>query len=218
MKIIGLRIEKYIGTNVEGHNCDFRYYDDELERHVLCAVLSDGKKVEIYLTNEYGECGSGWCTASWGRIEVKEVSRFGGYTHKPIKDLIIGDIDLTDVPENIANDVFSVDYSGYDDYYPSGGYSVDMSLFQQTIRHKDKRPVWIFIGNSNTGKSFLSSKLNELTIYETDSSKILPDVIKEDVVVLGNKYNFEVDEIKKRLFGDCEVCVVKFEIEQEEIN
>ena len=32
MKIIGLRIEKYIDKEVSGHNCDFEYNDAEFEK------------------------------------------------------------------------------------------------------------------------------------------------------------------------------------------
>jgi len=32
MKIIGLRVEKYIGTEVSGHNFSFEYKDAEFEK------------------------------------------------------------------------------------------------------------------------------------------------------------------------------------------
>jgi hypothetical protein len=208
MEIIGLRIEKYIGKNICGHNCDFEYYDDELERHVFCAITKENKKVEITLSEEYGECGSGWTTASWGYITVEEVARFNGYTHKPRKRLIIDDIDPNS--EDIDNEVFSVSYDGGDSYYPSGEYTVNMDLFVETPRHKDKRPVWLFKGSSSLGKSYLAAKLNDLTVYETDSSDVLPEQIKEDVIVLGNKYDYDVEDIKKVIFGDCELIIVYF--------
>jgi hypothetical protein len=64
MKIIGLRIEKYIDTEVSGHNCNFDYQDVGFEKHIICGVLSDKRKVEIELSRSEGECGSGWTTAS----------------------------------------------------------------------------------------------------------------------------------------------------------
>ena len=51
MKIIGLRVEKYIDKGISGHNCDFEYTDEEFEKHILCAVLSNNEKVEIQLSN-----------------------------------------------------------------------------------------------------------------------------------------------------------------------
>lgn len=213
MKIVGLKIEKYIGKSVSGHNCDFEYVDDEFERHILFGILSNDKKVRIELSTEDGVCGSGWTTASWGHIDVQEVTKFDGYTYKPKKNIVIDDIFPHDEKEYIKNQVFSVSYDGGDSYYPSGGYHVDMDLFIKTDRHKDKRPVWIFTGESNSGKSFLSSHITELNTYETDSNSVLPENITEDIIVLGNKYEFSIDDVRNKIYGEHELCIVSFEIE-----
>lgn len=209
MKIIGLRIEKYIDKEVSGHNCDFEYKDAEFEKHIICGVLSDNRKVEIELSRSEGECGSGWSTASWGNIKVTEVKKFNGYTHIPKELLNIDDIQ-PNFDGDTSNDVFSVDCDGGDNYYPSGGYDVKMELFKETERAKNLRPVWIFKGKSNSGKSFLASKLTELEVYETDSNEVLPDSIVASVIVLGNKYDFTIDAIKEKLFGEVEINIVDF--------
>ena len=210
MKIIGLRIEKYIDKSVSGHNCDFTYEDSEFERHIICAVLDDNTKVEIKLSCSEGECGSGWTTASFGYIDIVEVTKFDGYNYIPKQPLVIDDIKLNNNIEEYSNDVFYVSEYGGDSYYPNGGYSVNMDLFKELPRSCDSRPVWIFFGESNLGKTFLSSKLNDMEVYETDSSNILPEIITANVVVLGNKYKYDIDDIKKRLFGDVEVRYVEF--------
>jgi hypothetical protein len=212
MKIVGMKIEKYVGTVVDGHNCDFEYRDAELEKHILFGVLSDAKKVKITLSETFGECYSGWTTASWGNVDVEYVTHFGGYTFRPKKEILIDDLLPGQIPDDISNDVFSYSKDGGDEYYPGGSYHVNMDLFIETVRHKEKRPVWIFKGSSNAGKSFLASNLSGLSVYETDASDVLPDVITEDVIVLGNKYLFNVEEIREKLFGECEICVVNFEI------
>lgn len=209
MKIIGLRIEKYIDKEVSGHNCDFEYKDAEFEKHIICGVLSDNRKVEIEMSVSKGECGSGWSTASWGNIKVTEVKKFNGYTHIPKEVLNVEDVE-PNFEGNISNDVFSIDEDGGCNYYPSGGYNVNMELFKETIRAKNLRPVWIFKGKSNSGKSFLASKLNDLEIYETDSNEKLPDVITASVIVVGNKYDFEIDDLKKLIFGEVEIQIVDF--------
>jgi hypothetical protein len=48
------------------------------------------------------------------------------------------------------------------------------------------------------------------TKYETDKANKLPNSITEDIVVIGNKYQFTIEEITEKLFGDCEVIPVKF--------
>lgn len=209
MKIIGLRIEKYIDKQISGHNCDFEYTDAEFQKHIICGVLQDNRKVEIELSCEEGECGSGWTTASWGNIKVTEVKMFSGYTFTPNDILFIDDIELN-FKGNISNNVFSVDYDGDDSYYPSGGYTVNMELFKETIRYKKLRPVWIFKGKSNLGKSYLSSKLCNIDVYETDSNEILPDSITASVIVLGNKYPFDLEHIKSKIFGEVEIQIVEF--------
>lgn len=209
MKIIGLRIEKYIDKEISGHNCDFTYTDAEFEKHIICGVLDDNRKVEIELRRSEDQCGSGWTTASYGHIQVVEVKKFNGYTHIPIGMLTIEDVE-PGFEGDISNKVFSVEYDGGDSYYPSGSYSIKMELFRPTIRAKEKRPVWIFKGKSNSGKSFVASKLKDLEVYETDSNEKLPDTITASVVVLGNKHRFSISEIKKRIVGKADVQVVDF--------
>ncbi|QWU14233.1 hypothetical protein SAMN04487895_101523 [Paenibacillus sophorae] len=210
MKIIGMKIEKYIGQTVSGHNCDFEYTDVELERHIIFGILSDNRKVKIKLWEEEGECGSGWCAASWGRIEIEEVERFDGYTFKLKAPITVPDLLPEKDYDDVENDVFSVYYDGGDGYYPNGGYSVDMDLFIQTIRHKDKRPVWVFKGSSNRGKSYIAAHINGLEVYETDSQETLPDSITSDVIVLGNKNTYTIDELEPKIFGNYELHIVDF--------
>ena len=129
-RIVGLREEKYVGQVVKGHNCDFTYSDEVLKRHVILAVSeATDKKVELTLSEEYGECGSGWCTASWGKWEYKDVETFAGKTHTTKYSVPL--VDLRDDCENFQCDFFSFDYNGGCDYYPSGGYSINMEMFEE---------------------------------------------------------------------------------------
>ena len=209
MKIIGLRIEKYIDKEISGHNCIFEYKDAEFEKHIICGVLNDNRKVEIELSRSEGECYSGWTIASWGHIKVTEVKKFNGYTFIPKEPLFIEDVE-PNFDGDISNEVFSVDSYGGDNYYPSGGYNVNMELFKETVRNKNLRPVWVFKGKSNSGKSFLASKLNELDVYETDSNEVLPESIVASVIVLGNKYDFNLEDVKSKIFGEVEIQIVDF--------
>ena len=45
MKIVGLRVEKYIGQEISGHNCDFEYTNAEFEKHIICCTdkVSNGE-------------------------------------------------------------------------------------------------------------------------------------------------------------------------------
>lgn len=132
-KVIGLRLEKYLGTTCSGHNCDFEYGKEERDRHViLLKDVDSGVKVELTLSEEEGECGSGWCTASWGEFDWTEVESFTGKTHT-IKEEILLDLSKLSLgdcyEDSIDNEVFYFSGCGGDAYYPSGGYKVDMDLF-----------------------------------------------------------------------------------------
>lgn len=221
MKFIvkSLRVEKYIGKSIEGHNCDFNYYSEEKVRYILNCETGTGyalQKWELVLWDEDGECGSGWCSASWGHGEIKKVENFVGITHKPIKELSFDfniDKDDNELPD-INNDIFSIDYDGGDSYYPSGYASVEMELFEEIIRNKEKIPVWIFSGDSCLGKTYLAQIISNSgyhkEVYETDSNETLPDEITADIIVLGNKYSFTIEEIDKRIKLEHELIKVEF--------
>jgi len=73
-----------------------------------------------------------------------------------------------------------------------------------------KRNVWVFMGKSNIGKSFLAHRLEGFSVFETDCSLQLPSEIIHDIVVLGNKYKHSLKEVKKRLPENVNLIVVNF--------
>jgi hypothetical protein len=221
INIIGMRIEKYIGTGISGHNCNFQYFNKECEKHILLGInMDNNNKIKIEFSNIEMECQSGWCVSNIAEMNIVKIKNFGGYTFRPKKKLIL-DLDLKLCENNknyylenmnnrIENDIFIFDELGDDKYYPTGFYQINTEQFEKTIRHRENRLVWIFKGKSNVGKSFLANKLKKMTIYETDYNAILPDEIIEDVVVIGNKYNFTIEDIKKNIFGNFNLILVDF--------
>lgn len=82
---------------------------------------------------------------------------------------------------------------------------------KKSKRYLEKRPVWIFKGDSMLGKSYIASFLNEnKEIYETDSCETLPSTIYADIIVLGNKYKYTINEIKLRIPSDSKIIEVEF--------
>lgn len=208
--VLGLRVEKYVGESVDGHNCDFEYTPAVFERHVLLLTGVYGLKYELYLWNTEGECGSGWCTASFGHIDLKQVKNFAGWTHR-ITDKTSIEFNIED--EAIDTKVFSYHDDGGCNYYPSGYAHVNVELFDPfPERILEKRPVLIFHGDSCTLKSHLAA-LSGKCVLELDSLELsdgLPDFIVEDIIVVGNRNLFELNEVKSRIFGDAEIIDVKF--------
>jgi len=78
-----------------------------------------------------------------------------------------------------------------------------------------RRKVYIFQGPSGLGKSFLGgiiSKEGELSVFETDAlpkGQGLPEVIAEDVIILGNRHGFSIEEVEDRIADKDVTDVVK---------
>lgn len=207
LKVKGLRLEKFTYEDNTGEN-------QETDRYILYVIDERNKKYELSAWIEEGECYSGYCGASFGYLRLKDVNNFKNTTHTPIKDLVI-DIKAEDISEDmdLENDIFKL-YDCGDYYYPCAGFEFNMDLFKPTNRRLVNRPVWLFIGESNIGKSYLASIIAEneyKTVYETDSNEQLPNEIIADVIVKGNKYDFSIEDIKDSIFGEYELIIVNFD-------
>lgn len=217
-KIVGLRREKYIGIEISGSNCDFEYTDSEFERDVILMVDTEGQKVELTLYVEEGECGSGWCSASFAKYVWTEVDNFAEKTHATINPVVIdiNEGDLETDEDDLTTEVFYISELGGCRYYPSGYYTVDMGKFKEVGVLQTNRPVHIFYGDSNLCKSHLAA-LTGKSVFETDAmpTSKLPSIITEDIVVIGNRYDVLMDDVKLALYGECKVVLVEF---KEEIN
>lgn len=206
--IVGMTNTFYVKDSWNGHNCNFTITKMVGERHTLYGH-SDGKPISISLSEFEGECSSGWCIASWADIIVNEVKEFPPFSYFPCKS----PMEITFDSANDYIDCAAFEYSshGDDEYYPSGYYSINFENFKQTPRYSDKRVVFVFCGASGLGKTYLAGKLEEVDVYETDSNKDLPDVIYADVVVVGNKYKHEIEDVKNKLFENPCVRICRFE-------
>ena len=211
-KVVGMREEKYVGKAVYGHNCNFIYEDEEMTRHIILLTDRRGNcNFELTLQEDQGECGSGWCMASYGVCTFKQVGTFAGKTHTITEETLL-ELDIRALYE-ISNEVFYFSECGGDEYYPSGSYSIKEGVFTpiKTLP-LTKRPVHIFKGDSNTCKSYLAS-LTGKTLFETDSVKSfeeLPNVLTEDIIVVGNRWECDIEQLKTKVFGDSAIILVNF--------
>ena len=220
LKIVGLLVKEIINDYCEGHNCDFTYEKIEDEEYVLMCedifhIDEYGKeyhnKYEITLRSEYGECGSGWTTASYGFADIKLVNNFRPWNYKPKQQIIFENISIKEMDSpDFSCEYFRWSYDGGDRYYPTGYVDVNLNCFEELPRNMKKRPVWIFKGCSGLGKTSLAIQLENEDVYDTDISSKLPECITESVVVLGNKYGHTLEDIKTRLFGNPEIILVDF--------
>ena len=68
MRILGMNIQKYVGKTVEGSSGNF-VYKKEIKTAFLLYGEEAEKKFQIRIWEEEGLCGSGYTSASWGRMK-----------------------------------------------------------------------------------------------------------------------------------------------------
>ena len=106
-RVHSLRIEKTMT-----YNDKYGEYEDN-KIYILNCISDCNKKYEVRLWTIYGDCYSGWCSASWGYGVIKVVDSFVGMTHRPVKELEF-ELDMNmdtatmDLPD-MDNDIFGID-------------------------------------------------------------------------------------------------------------
>lgn len=225
--VVGMRKTYYVGAapgeGDDGTTCD-NYNPMHKETCAKYEIMLIASRTHLHyiieIKNSRGWCGSGYCTASWYNLNVHHCyDGFGPMTHKvksPSLYLVVNKKDPEAYwmceADGFSTNLFTIQDND-DGYYPDGWVTVNEELFELLPRAINRRPVWIFAGESGLGKSTIGMLLSQnktLTVYETDKSNTLPDIIYADIVVLGNKYNFDLREIKERLFDDPKVILVDF--------
>ena len=94
-RVIGLNIEKFLNTHVYGGNCDFEYEDKTDDKfHIIVKDINNDRYFDITLYESYGECGSGWCSASYGECQVTEVSPNTPFSHCPKFPIITNNLEI----------------------------------------------------------------------------------------------------------------------------
>lgn len=89
--------------------------------------------------------------------------------------------------------------------------SKNIHIFNKTIKHKEKRPVWIFGGSYNNAIKYFGKKMKS---YSIDENKILPTVITSNSIIMSSyssDLNITIEDIKKNCIGNNEYIFVGFE-------
>ena len=198
-KIISARVLSIVRPITEGHNCDFTDVPMSVKEYEI--ILEEqgrswGTQLwQLHLSSSSGQCGSGWCTASWGHYELRRVSDRGPATHLPVQEIMV-ELDPEHLPEYFECEAFSWSDYGGDEYYPSGSVSFNVELFKPTGRGHQKPLVWVFSGVSNLGKSTLAQH-SGMKVYETDQAEELGDeMVCAQVIVIGGKYPHSIDGVR----------------------
>jgi hypothetical protein len=214
--ILGMRVITFQNNRLSGHNCSFqneKFQDDKYQ----IVVLYGSVLVELECSTTHGQCGSGWTTASWGNISYKILEEIGSLHYTPIEYSQIS-FDLNDIPSHLEHNLFKYSEYGYDDYYPGGGFTIEMDAWRSTGRKPEKPMVHVFCGHSGTGKSTVAS-LTEKTVIESDSfetsdafidSLEITKPMGDAIIVVGGKHQIDLDTVTALLEEHNTVVKVNF--------
>ncbi len=202
LRVVGMKKHHYIGEVIEGHNCYFTYKEEPMTEYIIC-LSGEEARYELSLSESFGECPSGWTTASFGHADLRKLSEgepFGGITHVPKKDLD-SQIEYPLESKKYECIFFEYDSDGGERYYPVGSVCVNEESFEETGRGFPQVPVWIFYGPSNLGKSYIAHLVEDKIVFESDAYDTLPEKIAADIVVIGNKHGYTLEDVSSRIDG-----------------
>lgn len=186
--IKSIRIEKHIQKI---SNNEFIEYEKNIFN---CKDKEKSYEIELYY--KYLNCGERNAI-----FKINEVKHFSGVSMVAKEEILI---EIDENQKEIHNSIFDYNISKFRIYFDK---------FKSTNRLKKIRPVWILNGKSGLGKSYLSAIImnnSDLTIYETDMSPELPEIIIEDIIVIGNKYKYSTEEIDSKIYGKHESIYINF--------
>jgi len=196
-KIIkGLRInqvpmEKYINKD----EYTSRYNDDIISEYEFL-YLEDGKLYSECFALEEGECYSGYCGAEWIHSSNKVPVQSLGTLHYIPKGKLEVDYISTDYD---GNEYFTM-YINDCAYYPFASIQIKFDNWIDTKRGKDNKQIYIFSGPSAVGKSFIANSTS-LKVFETDAYCLTKLDVSYDIIVIGNKHAYTVQEITEYFIG-----------------
>jgi hypothetical protein len=211
--LVGVREFKEIQDSCEHGTSEMTQYIVFLSQGA-----EDNKKLFSFTArNIYGDCMSGYTSATWGEFtNIESVDHVGTLHYVPkdknLKVKYINDTESDDVELRTLDgeSVINCSVNGGDGYYPCGNCSLNYDFFNETERAVEIRPVYLFSGPSKIGKSFIASHLDgKLDVYETDVDNTIPnDIAKYHVIVIGNKYPSHKEQVYSVLKDNKEITIV----------
>lgn len=221
-QVVGLRVLNFINQKpcAMGDRADFK--DNKYE--IVLIETGTSKLFTLTGSTTHGWCGSGYRTATWGKLELKEIDSIGSLHYTPLEYIELDEYDVT--YHILENSLFYYSEKGMDECYPSGRFEIKLDGWRPTGRLPEKEMLHIFCGASCTGKSTLAEMLGEKLVIESDQFtyennfydrlKRLPyqdEMFKiEKILVIGNKLkNVNIETVKNILKDHYTIVMVKFD-------
>ena len=211
-ELIGYRVEEQYYSCSFGEEQYPRYtillkHDKVKSNLIPSSFQREGRYLKMICTVEWGECGSGYCSATWCDTSLpQEIERneFGPIHYIP-KETILGHLDKTD-DDNMTfiswdKTVFEISHVGDDGYYPTGYCEFNDKLFKPTKRFEETSTILNHIEPIEATTAELPNQVRrkeriiyifhgpsdlgksslaihcDLNSYDTDQCEIIPDDI-----------------------------------------
>lgn len=232
-------LRKYDKYEILGYRSEYYHYNnckkDCLNEEIIIVIkhsVYDNFCYELKFSEENEDLG--YTFNNYGHATIERVTKpiYTARIKEPLNILLpkeingrsLDNIDV-DCPINLFEDedyfeipgIIKVSECGGDEWYPEGYLEFNRERFEEpNKRQMYKKPIWIFKGDSGTGKTYLSAMLERgrMKVFETDSIKgdRIIDPIKADIIVMGNKHGFKIDDIKDHVANrdDVEFIEVDF--------
>lgn len=225
--IIGSRTEyEHRNYDYQTNTNDVKKIEEDVRYYIVIKHEESGEYFELECYSYEDICCSGYCPADYVSCEIKRIddvritARYKGHekvllyirdfdklkkselnTIFDLEDVI--DLNLYENDKIFIGDAMEISFYGGDMYYSEGYVNYNPDVFTKvSVRQFDAKPVWIFKGDSGAGKTYLTDFIvrdSNKTKLETDAYEVLPDKIIEDIVVIGNKCEYDVEDITSRI-------------------
>lgn len=222
-QVVGMRIETFLNEKPCSMGERTKFKDNKYK--IILIQTETSKLFTLTGSTTHGWCSSGYGTATWGSLELKEIEVIGSLHYTPI-DYI--ELDEYDVKYHIIeNSLFYFSKNGMDECYPSGKFEIKLKNWRPTGRLPKKEMIHVFHGSSCTGKSTLAEMLSEKLViesdefyYENDFYNRLKRLSHQDevveiqkVIVIGNALKIDIETVKNILKDHYTIVMVKFDWE-----
>jgi len=162
----------------------------------------------VTLGNWFGDCGSGWTSASYGSYTMPQKissERFKQFHYVPkskmkvlVQEFEIDDYDYAnnfEISDWVTSEVLFFCTGDGDPYYPSGGAGFckesDKLFFNSTNRYTGKLKVFIVEGKPTIGKTTLFPNGLELEQFNNKKKLTIEFIVDFPVLICGGKWNYD---------------------------
>lgn len=196
-------IDTYIDTNIDINKIVYEFIHTYiLKCNIFTKTIKYKDKRPIWL---FG----GSCAKAKKYISSKtNISKFYLDEYNFLPTLIECDIIVLDDNETYNIDNIKKRCIGHNEFIKVNFYEKITSISPRYFFYK-KKYVYIFIGTSNLGKSYIANSLNELSIYEIDSNINLPDELYSNIIIIGDS-NIDINDVISKYYGNYRFFYVEF--------